>query len=73
MTARIPASIVNNDKRTNFLRVKIEFVAGEIPRLSEVTKQGSHMLSSITTGDGYIIMEPGESLEPGRLKEVYLF
>jgi molybdopterin molybdotransferase len=73
ITARIPDGIDNNGKRTNFLRVKIEFVAGEIPRLTEVTKQGSHMLSSITTGDGYIILEPGEILEPGSLKEVYLF
>jgi len=73
MTARIPDGIANNGKRTHFLRVKIEFVAGEIPRLTEVTKQGSHMLSSITTGDGYIILEPGESLKPGSLKEVYLF
>lgn len=73
VTARIPDTIANKGKRTNFIRVKIEFVPGEIPRLTEVAKQGSHMLSSITSADGYIIMEPGESLRPGDLKEVYLF
>lgn len=73
ITARIPDKIGNTGKRTVFLRVRTAFSSGEIPRLTEVTKQGSHMLSSITSADGYIIMEPGESLLPGSLKEVYLF
>lgn len=73
VTARIPDTLVNSGKRTKFLRVKIEFVPGEIPRLTEVAQQGSHMLSSITNADGYIIMEPGEHLAPGSLKEVFLF
>lgn len=73
VTAEVPCGISNSGNRTNFLRVKAEFAEGQIPRLTEVTKQGSHMLSSITSADGYIIMGPGENLEPGSLKEVYLF
>jgi molybdopterin molybdotransferase len=73
VTAMVPCGIANNGKRTNFLRVKVEFTDGQIPRLTEVAKQGSHMLSSITSADGYIIMDPGESLESESLKEVYLF
>lgn len=73
VTAKVPCCITNKGKRTNFLRVNADFSTGEIPRLTEVEKQGSHMLSSITSADGYIIMDPGETLEPGSLKEVYLF
>jgi len=73
VTAMVPCRMANSGKRTNFCRVRAEFADGQIPRLTEVAKQGSHMLSSITGADGYIILEPGESLEPGSLKEVYLF
>jgi len=73
VTARIPDGIANHGNRTNFLRVRAEFTPGEVPLLLEASKQGSHMLSSITSADGYIILEPDERLEPGSLKEVYLF
>lgn len=73
VTARTPEVIANHGSRTNFLRVKAEFTPGEIPRITEVKKQGSHMLSSITDADGYIILEPGQTLEPGSLTEVFLF
>jgi molybdopterin molybdotransferase len=73
VTAKTPYAIANHKKRTNFLRVNVEFVPGEVPLISEVDKQGSHMLSSITHADGYISLEPEETLEPGSLKEVFLF
>jgi len=74
VTAKTPYEIANNHgKRTNFLRVKVEFVPGEVPLISEVDKQGSHMLSSITSADGYIVQEPREILQPESLKEVFLF
>jgi len=73
IAARTPEEIANHGKRTNFLRVKVEFSAGEIPLITEVSKQGSHMLSSITHADGYIIQNPGEILAPDSLKEVFLF
>lgn len=72
-TASTPAAITNHGKRTNFLRVKVAFSPGEIPLITEASRQGSHMLSSITHAEGYIIMEPGESLAPESLKEVFLF
>ncbi|MGW8161250.1 MAG: molybdopterin molybdotransferase MoeA [Desulfobulbales bacterium] len=73
VAARTPVEICNHGQRTNFLRVKLEFKAGEIPLITEISRQGSHMLSSITHADGYIIQEPGEILAPDTLKEVFLF
>lgn len=73
ITANSPEKIANTGKRANFLRVKVEFTPGAIPRIAEIGKQGSHMLSSITHADGYISLEPGEMLKPGSLKEVFLF
>ena len=73
LAARIQDEIANKGKRTNFLRVKVEFAPGKIPVIAQAVKQGSHMLSSITHADGYIIQEPGEILKPESLKEVFLF
>ena len=58
--------------RSRLFTVKIA-LAGEIPLITKVSKQGSHMLSSITHAEGYIILEPGETLVPNSLKEVFLF
>jgi len=73
ITATTLEEIVNKDSRTNFLRVKVEFTTGQIPLITEVRRQGSHMLSSISEADGYIIQEPGEIVPQGSLKEVFLF
>lgn len=72
-TAMAEEEVVNTGKRTNFIRVSVEFKPNEIARIKEVAQQGSHMLSSIVHADGYIILEPGETLSPGGLIEVYLF
>jgi len=72
-TAQTQSRIANKGGRTNFLRVKVDFVAGKIPLISGIGLQGSHMLSSITHADGYIIQELDEVLDPGDLKEVFLF
>lgn len=65
--------VVNNGKRTNFVRVCIENKPNEVTLINEIAQQGSHMLSSIVNADGYIVLEPGEKLRPGSLVEVYLF
>ena len=72
VTAQAGETISNTGKRTNFMRVTINHQPGSIPAISSVAKQGSHMLSSIVLADGYIILEPGETVEPGGLVEVFL-
>jgi molybdopterin molybdotransferase len=65
--------IANNGKRTNFIRVKLEQKQGQLPQIIDIKKQGSHMLSSIVNADGYIILEPGITVQPGEQVNVFLF
>lgn len=73
ITAKTTETVINNGKRTNFVRVCLENIPNEVTLISEVAQQGSHMLSSIVNADGYIVLEPGEKLNPGNLVEVFLF
>jgi molybdopterin molybdotransferase len=65
--------VANPGKRTNFVRVAVQEKPNELPVLTEVVQQGSHMLSSIVNADGYIILQPGEVLEAGKFIDVVLF
>lgn len=73
VAAKSREKIVNRGQRTNFLRVKIERRSGEVPELCGVPKQRSHMLSSIVNADGYVVLQPGQTLEPASPVRVILF
>ena len=73
ITAMAGGEIANNAKRKNFIRVKIDQQEGRLPRIIDIKKQGSHMLSSIVNADGYIIVEPGTIINPGEAVNVFLF
>ncbi len=73
ITAKTTERVENKGRRTNFIRVNVENKPNEIPIIKEMAKQGSHMISSIVHADGYIILKPGEVLEPCSLAEVILF
>jgi len=73
VTAKTTKRVANTGKRTNFIRVSVEDKPNEIAIIKEMEKQGSHMISSIVHADGYIILKPGEVLEPCSLIEVILF
>lgn len=73
ITAKATEKISNAGSRTNFIRVAIDNKPNEIARITEVAQQGSHMLSSIVRADGYIVLKPGETLDPCGLTEVFLF
>jgi len=73
ITALAGGEIANNGKRTNFIRVKIDQQEGQLPRIIDIKKQGSHMLSSIVNADGYIIVEPGVTVNPGQAVNAFLF
>ncbi len=73
VTAKASGKISNTGSRTNFIRVVVDNQPNEIARITEVAQQGSHMLSSIVHADGYIILKPGETLDPCDLTEVFLF
>lgn len=73
LTARAGNDIANHGKRTNFIRVRMQQQRGRLPRIVDIDKQGSHMLSSIVNADGYIILEAGETIRSRDLVEVFLF
>ncbi len=73
MTSVAMERVENKGSRTNFIRVVVEEKANEVTVIKEMEQQGSHMLSSIVHADGYIVLEPGEVLNPGDLIEVFLF
>ena len=73
VTAQATERVSNPGSRTNFIRVVVENKPNEIAQITEVSRQGSHMLSSIVHADGYIVLGPGQILEPGSLTEVSLF
>lgn len=73
VTAMAGGEIANHGKRTNFIRVKLEQKQGQLPQITDIRKQGSHMLSSIVKADGYIIVEPGVTVGPGEAVNVFLF
>jgi molybdopterin molybdotransferase len=73
ITAMAGGEISNTGKRTNFIRVKIDQQEGRLPRITDIRKQGSHMLSSIVNADGYIIVEPGTAVNAGEAVNAYLF
>ena len=73
LTAQVQKRVENTGSRTNFIRVTIDEKPNELTVIQELAHQGSHMLSSIVHADGYIVLEPGEILEPGDLIEVKLF
>jgi len=72
ITARAGEEIINRGKRTDFMRVALCRERGEIPGITKVGRQGSHMLSSIVHADGYIKLEPGQRLERDDLVQVFL-
>lgn len=73
ITAKATTRVSNTGSRTNFIRVTVENKPNEIAVIKEMAQQGSHMLSTIVHADGYIVLEPGQVLEPEHLIEVFLF
>lgn len=73
VSARSEVTIVNKGQRTDFIRVDLTNKAHTVPVFKPVAQQGSHMLTSIVNADGYIAMEPGSTLNPGDLAEVFVF
>lgn len=73
VSATAEVAIINNGKRTDFIRVDIKNEPHSVPTFRPIARQGSHMLTSIVEADGYIAIEPGGSLEPGELADVFVF
>jgi len=66
-------NISNSGKRTNMIRVRLQWHANKGHTITHAAKQGSHMLTSLAHADGYIILEPGQKLEKGERIDVYRY
>ncbi len=61
----------NNGKRPNMMRVKLQWRTNSGHCIRHAAKQGSHMLTSLTHADGYIILEPGQEIQAGERIDVF--
>ncbi len=73
ITAVAQATVVNDGKRTNYLRVSLKKDPHSVPTFRLLDRQGSHMLTSIVEADGYVAVDPGTVLNAGDLAEVFVF
>jgi molybdopterin molybdotransferase len=71
--ARFNNSVENKGNRTNFMRIVLRKEESGFFTAEVLAKQGSHMLGSIARADGFIIVEPGQSITEGSWQDVYLF
>ena len=72
--AVMQSEIRNTSDRTNLMRVKLKCTnQSELPIIEPVTKQGSHMPTSIAHADGYIIASKYSSVPKNAVVDVLLF
>ncbi|MDY0351381.1 MAG: molybdopterin molybdotransferase MoeA [Desulfobulbaceae bacterium] len=65
--------ITNRGSRTNMIRVQLAWLHNGGYCITHVEKQGSHMLTSLSGADGYVIVEPGQTLKKGERADVYRY
>jgi len=65
--------IKNNGNRTNMIRVQLTWRTNGGYWITNAQKQGSHMLTSLSDADGYIILDPGQVLKAGERIDVYSY
>lgn len=73
ISAVCQSEVVNKGNRTDYLRVDITNTPNAVPTFRLIDRQGSHMLTSIVEADGYIAVDPGATLHPGDIAEVFVF
>lgn len=73
LSAYVEETIRNNGKRPTMIRVQLKWSEGTGYSIVSAEKQGSHMLTSITTSDGYIILSPKEEVAKAERCEVYCY
>ncbi|PID77325.1 MAG: hypothetical protein CSB24_01895 [Deltaproteobacteria bacterium] len=73
VSAKAVAPIQNNGKRPTMVRVCLDWQDAEGYSITGAEKQGSHMLTSVTGSNGYIILEPEEEIKAGESTTVYRY
>ncbi len=73
LSGTIDSPYKNRGDRSFFLRVAVSREHPEPVTITPLRKQGSHMLSSMTDADGFLLIEPGHALEAGDEVIVHLY
>ena len=63
----------NGLNRTHLMRVQIKLNSQNKPVVFPLEKQGSHMLTSIASANGFLVLDAEESFNRGDLVDIYLF
>lgn len=72
-SGKAAVDIINNGSRTNLMRVRLRWQPNGGYLISDAAKQGSHMLTSLSESDGYIILTPGQAVQQGQRIDVYQY
>jgi molybdopterin molybdotransferase len=73
VSGEVAAEITNREKRTNLIRVQLTWRPHGGYCITHAARQGSHMLTSLSEADGYIIPGPGQTLKEGERSDVYRY
>lgn len=73
VSGEVAAEITNREKRTNLIRVELTWRPHGGYCITHAARQGSHMLTSLSEADGYIILGPGHTLKEGERSDVYRY
>ncbi len=73
VSARLDSDIENPGRRTNLMRVRMAWHSPDGYHITDAARQGSHMLTSLTEANGYIMLQPEQRLAAGDAVEVYRF
>ncbi len=73
VSATAGEDIGNRGGRPVLLRVRLAWQTPGGFRITRVERQGSHMLTSLTAADGYVLVQPGERIAAGDRVEVFMF
>lgn len=71
--ARLKNGVTRPLNRPNFARVTISRDANNFPVAEIITRQGSHMLTSMTSADGFVLLPENTVLAADQLVDVFPF
>lgn len=70
---KLKDSFKNKGTRVQFVRVRLVKNDSGEPVVEKIQHQGSHMITSISHSDGFLILRPEEVMEQGEIQPIYLY
>jgi len=73
LTGVLEIQYASKSNRAQLLRIKIDDVENDLPKITILKRQASHMISTIAYADGYIVVEENQIITENSRVKVYLF